>query len=68
MRSEGRGESQPVTGEQCKGVRGPKLISCLQPDRRVEIEVRGTREVAGSGSPAAGGTSGSTGGASGQPK
>ncbi len=65
VRSEGRGESQPVTGEQCKGVKGSKLISCLQPDRRVEIEVRGTREVAGTGSPAAGGTGSSGGGTSG---
>ncbi len=68
VRSEGRGEAQPITGEQCKGVKGSKLISCLQPDRRVEIEVRGTREVASTGSPASGGTSGSTGGASGAPK
>jgi len=56
--AEGRGESQPVTGDQCKGM-GPdrksnsKLVSCLQPDRRVEIEVLGSREVAGTtGSPA----------------
>ena len=69
VRSEGRGESEPVTGEQCKGVRGTKLISCLQPDRRVEIEVRGTREVAGgAGSPATGGTSGASGGATGTTK
>src|SRR6185436_11081861 len=45
MRSEGRGESEPVTGNQCKGVTGAKLISCLQPDRRVDIEVRGERQV-----------------------
>lgn len=68
VRSEGRGESQPVTGDQCKGQKGAKLISCLQPDRRVEIEVRGTREVAATGSPAAGGTSGSSGGATGTAK
>lgn len=65
VRSEGRGESDPVTGDQCKGVKGTKLISCLQPDRRVDIEVRGTREVAATGSPAAGGTSGSSGATSG---
>lgn len=58
VRSEGRGEHEPVTGEQCKGQRGAKLIACLQPDRRVDVEVRGTREVAGTGSPSAG--SGST--------
>jgi hypothetical protein len=60
VRSEGRGESQPVTGDQCKGVSGTKLISCLQPDRRVDIEVRGERQVAGTPAPA--GSSGATSG------
>src|SRR6185503_16132318 len=60
VRSEGRGESEPVTGNQCKGVTGAKLISCLQPDRRVDIEVRGERQVAGTPTPSAGGTSGSS--------
>ena len=61
VRSEGRGEAEPVTGDQCKRVSGAKLISCLQPDRRVDIEVRGERQTAGTpSSPAsAGGTSGS---------
>ena len=60
VRSEGRGKSDPVTGEQCKGLSGTKLISCLEPDRRVDIEVRGERETAASSSsPSAGGTSGS---------
>ena len=59
VRTEGRGESEPVTGDQCKGQKGAKLIACLQPDRRVDVEVRGTREVAGTGSPSAG--SGSSG-------
>jgi OmpA-OmpF porin, OOP family len=67
VQSEGRGESQPVTGDQCKGVKGSKLISCLQPDRRVDIEVRGTREVADTGSPTTGSSSSSR-GASGAPK
>jgi OmpA-OmpF porin, OOP family len=42
--TEGKGKSQPVTGDSCKGVGGrAALISCLQPDRRVEIEVIGTK-------------------------
>jgi len=72
VHSEGRGKSDPVTGDQCKGVSGSKLISCLQPDRRVDIEVRGEKEVAGgpsspasSGSTTSGsGTLGTPGGAS----
>lgn len=59
--AQGKGESEPVTGDQCSKM-GPerasnkKLIECLQPDRRVEIEVLGSREVAGTGAPAAGAT------------
>src|SRR5687768_1980807 len=60
--AEGRGETQPVTGEDCKKLgaeRGSnkKLIACLQPDRRVEIEVLGSRQVAGDSPAAAGGGS-----------
>jgi OOP family OmpA-OmpF porin len=59
--AEGRGESQPVTGDDCKKMgaeRGSnrKLVACLQPDRRVEIEVLGSRQVAGGETPAAGAT------------
>jgi len=45
--TEGKGEKMPVTGDKCKNM-GPenrnnkKLIQCLQPDRRVEIQVIGT--------------------------
>ena len=47
--AEGKGESQPVTGDDCKkfgAERGSnqKLVACLQPDRRTEIEVIGTRK------------------------
>lgn len=60
VRSEGRGESEPVTGDNCKGnKRNAKLIACLQPDRRVDIEVRGERQVAGT--PAPSGSAGATG-------
>lgn len=43
--AEGRGETQPVTKpEDCQGQqRTPALVACLQPDRRVEVEVTGTR-------------------------
>ena len=43
MHTEARGESQPVTkpGE-CVSGPSAKLIACLQPDRRVEVEVIGT--------------------------
>jgi OOP family OmpA-OmpF porin len=41
----GVGASDPVTTpDQCKGNRRtPELIACLQPDRRVEVEVTGSR-------------------------
>ena len=41
--TEGKGEKQPVTkADQCKGAKSKKVIDCLQPDRRVDIEVIGT--------------------------
>lgn len=42
----GVGESEPVTKpDDCKGEKATKkLIACLQPDRRVEIEVHGTKK------------------------
>ena len=60
----GKGEAEPVTGAACDRM-GPeqgknrKLVECLQPDRRVEIEVFGTRTAAadsGSGTAGAGAT------------
>ncbi len=42
--AEGKGEKQPVTKpDQCKGPKSKKVIDCLQPDRRVDIEVIGTK-------------------------
>jgi len=43
--TEGKGEKQPMTkADECKGPKSAKVIACLQPDRRVEIEVVGTRK------------------------
>ncbi|QDF97984.1 hypothetical protein CJ010_16325 [Azoarcus sp. DD4] len=42
--TEGKGEKQPVTGTKCDTVKNRKaLIECLQPDRRVEVEVIGSK-------------------------
>ena len=42
--TEGKGEKQPITKpDQCKGAKSKKTVDCLQPDRRVEIEVIGTK-------------------------
>ncbi|MEK7738219.1 MAG: outer membrane protein OmpA [Pseudomonadota bacterium] len=46
--TEGKGEKQPVTGDKCMKMgkdhrSNKKLVDCLQPDRRVEIEVIGTK-------------------------
>ncbi len=42
--TEGKGETQPVTkAGDCAGPKSAKVIACLQPDRRVDIEVIGTR-------------------------
>jgi len=46
MHTEGKGEKQPVTrAGDCQGGKSAKVIACLQPDRRVEVEVIGTRIV-----------------------
>ncbi|MQY51270.1 OmpA family protein [Rhodocyclus tenuis] len=42
--TEGKGKKQPVTkANECKGGKSKKVLECLQPDRRVEIEVIGTK-------------------------
>ncbi len=45
---EGKGESQPVTGDECKkmgreNASNKKLVKCLEPDRRVEVEAVGVK-------------------------
>jgi OmpA-OmpF porin, OOP family len=63
VRIEGKGEAMPVSGDECKKLgaeraSNKKLVACLQPDRRVEIEVFGTRQVAaGESQPGTGATS-----------
>lgn len=43
----GKGETQPVTkADECLGAKSAKVIACLQPDRRVEIEVVGVQAAA----------------------
>ena len=44
--ADGKGEMQPITRtDDCQGPRSAKVIACLQPDRRVEIEMTGTKLV-----------------------
>ena len=47
--TEGKGEKQPVTGDKCNKMgaesgKNKKLVECLQPDRRVDIELIGTKK------------------------
>jgi OOP family OmpA-OmpF porin len=46
--TEGKGEKQPVTGDKCMKMgaesgKNKKLVECLQPDRRADIEIIGTK-------------------------
>lgn len=38
---EGKGKTQPLTGDECNGLSRAKLIKCLAKDRRVEINIQG---------------------------
>jgi OOP family OmpA-OmpF porin len=40
----GKGETDPATKD-CRGPMSKKLMACLQPDRRVEVAVSGSRDV-----------------------
>lgn len=42
----GFGSANPVTGNTCDAVKGRKaLIACLAPDRRVDVQVQGNKQV-----------------------
>ncbi|MDR1367920.1 MAG: OmpA family protein [Candidatus Accumulibacter sp.] len=43
--TEGKGSQQPVTkAGECAGAKSSKVVACLQPDRRVDIEIIGTKK------------------------
>ena len=49
LQVEAKGETQPITGNQCSNLgaennKNQKLIACLQPDRRVDAALLGSRE------------------------
>jgi OOP family OmpA-OmpF porin len=47
VRAEGKGETSPETkAGDCAGAKSAKVIACLQPDRRVDVEVTGSKEEA----------------------
>src|SRR5258708_2014057 len=45
IQAEGRGKSESVTGDACNKIRGKALISCLQPDRRVDVSVSAIKQA-----------------------
>jgi outer membrane protein OmpA-like peptidoglycan-associated protein len=44
IQTEGHGKSESVTGDACNKARGKALISCLQPDRRVDVNASATKQ------------------------
>ncbi|HEV7823097.1 MAG TPA: OmpA family protein, partial [Burkholderiales bacterium] len=47
--AQGKGETQPVTkAGDCTGKKTAKVVACLQPDRRVDIEMTGAKTITGS--------------------
>lgn len=44
IRVEGRGELEPVTADGCKTGKRKAIIACLQPDRRVDVSVNGSKK------------------------
>jgi OOP family OmpA-OmpF porin len=44
IEAQGKGETQPETkAGECQGAKSAKVIACLQPDRRVDVEVTGSK-------------------------
>jgi OOP family OmpA-OmpF porin len=43
IRTEGRGKAEPVTGDDCRKGTRKAIIACLQPDRRVDVSVTGSK-------------------------
>ncbi|HTM62175.1 MAG TPA: OmpA family protein [Burkholderiales bacterium] len=63
--AEGKGKSDPVTGSECNNLgkdsnKNQKLIACLQPDRRVDAELLGSRDSTASTGSASTSSAGST--------
>lgn len=49
IKAEGKGHSQPITRSgECIGAKSAKLVACLQPDRRVEVEMQGVEKLTSS--------------------
>jgi OOP family OmpA-OmpF porin len=45
INAQGKGETQPVTKSgECTGKKSAKVIACLQPDRRVDVEMEGAKQ------------------------
>lgn len=46
--SAGKGEMEPITkAGDCRGPKSVKVVACLQPDRRVDVEMTGTSTATG---------------------
>ena len=45
----GKGEMEPVTkAGDCRGAKSTAVVACLQPDRRVDVELTGAKTIVGS--------------------
>jgi len=65
LKVEGKGQAEPITGNECNNLgkesnKNQKLIACLQPDRRVDAELLGSRESTASTGSSSTSSAGST--------